>query len=87
MGEQTPGGLKGRQHASPVLPTPGRAQADGTPVPKPAGPSRGEETLDQGGPHVGGHLVFVLASDGTPLTPTTPAKAKRLLMDREENVP
>ncbi len=39
---------------------------------------RGEKTPHQGGPHVGKHLVFVLDPRGKPLTPTTPAKARKL---------
>jgi hypothetical protein len=57
----------------------GRAQADVAKAAKPARQPRREKTPDQRGPYVGRHLVFVLACDGTPLTPTTPAKARKLL--------
>jgi hypothetical protein len=79
--QPTSGLPKVRPNASPVRTTTGRAQADdpGTPGSKPARPPRGEKTPDQRGPDVGKHLVFVLAEDGTPLTPTTPAKARKLL--------
>jgi hypothetical protein len=65
--------------ASPVRTAAGCAQADDGQPSKPASQPRGEKTPDQRGPHVGKHLVFVLANDGTPLTPTTPAKARKLL--------
>src|SRR5947208_804386 len=57
----------------------GRAQTDDPSGSKPAGQPRREKTPDQRGPNVGTHLVFVWACDGTPLTPTTPAKARKLL--------
>jgi hypothetical protein len=80
--KQTTSGLpKARPNASPVRTAAGRAQADdpGAPGSKPARQPRGEKTPGQGGPNVGKHLVFVLGADGKPLTPTTPAKARKLL--------
>src|SRR4051794_40453997 len=76
--KQTRGGLpKGRQGASPALTAPGRAQADDGQPSKPASQPRGEE-IPQGS-RMSAHPVFVLDIDGDPLTPTTPAKAKKLL--------
>jgi hypothetical protein len=71
--------LQAPPDASPVRRSAGRAQAhDGSPSKRnPAG--RGEETRDGAGPFVGRHTVFVIAVDGRALTPTTPAKARRLL--------
>jgi hypothetical protein len=77
--QPTSGLPKARRDTSLVLPAASCAQADDGQPSKPARRPRREKTLDQRGPHVGKHLVFVLADDGTPLTPTTPAKAKKLL--------
>lgn len=68
---------------APVRRSPGRAQADdvsvSTSASKPVGQFRGENTRDGARPNVGNHTVFVLAKDGSPLTPATPAKARKLL--------
>ncbi len=63
--------------ASPVRTAAGRAQADDGQPSKPAPQPRGEKIPK--GSRMSAHSVFVLARDGTPLTPTTPAKAKKLL--------
>src|SRR4051794_6143867 len=70
-------GYKDSRGASPAPDTPGRAQADDTSVSKPASQPRGEE-IPQGS-RMSAHPVFVLDVDGNPLTPTPPAKAKKLL--------
>ncbi len=70
---------KDSEDASPVPDTPGRAKPTTRKASQLAVQPRGEKTPRQGGPHVGKHLVFVLDSQGEPLTPTTPAKARKLL--------
>ena len=74
--------------ASPVRTAAGRAQADDGPPhtscvgpSKPASQPRGENTGDRPGrmSASSGHSVFVLDCQGRPLTPTTPAKARKLL--------
>jgi len=83
-GKQSPRELEERQGASPALPS----SADSLKAMSGNGlSSRGnpEERLpvSGSGPIVGDknhrHSVFVLSCDGRPLTPTTPARARRLL--------
>ena len=73
---------------SPVRTAAGRAEADDGPPhtscvgpSKPASQPRGENTGDRPGrmSASSGHSVFVLDCQGRPLTPTTPAKAHKLL--------
>lgn len=76
--KQPTSGLQALRDTSLVPDTPGRAQADDLPGSKPARQPRRENTGDRPG-RMSAHSVFVLACDGTPLTPTTPAKARKLL--------
>jgi hypothetical protein len=82
---QTHDGLQERQDtptgsSAPVLPTSSCAQADvsSQEETKPVLQPRGEKTGNRPD-RLSVHSVFVLAWDGTPLTPTTPAKARKLL--------
>ena len=78
--KQTPSGLQVPGDTSLVPCTTSCAQAD-VPVltgTKPARQPRRENTRD-GRERMSLHSVFVLGSDGKPLTPTTPAKARKLL--------
>jgi hypothetical protein len=64
--------------STPVPDSASRAQADVSNQTKPVLQPRGKKTGTQPG-RLSAHSVFVLAWDGTPLTPTTPAKARKLL--------
>ena len=80
---QTHDGLQERQDTfsggdAPVLPTSGCAQTDNSPESKPVLQPRGEKTGHHPG-RMSAHPVFVLDVNGTPLTPTTPAKERKLL--------
>lgn len=80
--KQTTSGLpEARQDTSLVLSIAGRAQADDGKPSKPARQSRREKTGDRPGrmSATSGHSVFVLDHEGNPLSPTTPAKARKLL--------
>jgi hypothetical protein len=74
--------LQAPPDSSPVRRSAGCAQVHGGSPPKRNPDGRGEKTCDGAGPSVGKHTVFVLASDGQPLTPTTCARARRLLRSR-----
>jgi len=78
--QQTPSGLQVPGDTSLVSCTTSCAQAD-VPVligTKPARQPRSENTRDGRG-RMSAHSVFVIGFDGKPLTPTTPAKARKLL--------
>src|SRR5690348_1385940 len=79
--KQPTGGLQALRDASLVPDPAGRAQADDELSSKPASPPRRENTGDRPGrmSAPSGHSVFVLDCHGRPLTPTTPAKARKLL--------
>jgi RRXRR protein len=80
--KQTTSGLpKARQGTSLALPAAGRARADDGQPSKPARQPRRENTGDRPGrmSASSGHAVFVLDRNGKPLTPTTPARARKLL--------
>lgn len=78
--KQTPRELKERQSASLALPA-SAYSLKATPVrAKLSRQLRGENTRNRRG-CMSVHSVFVLAVDGKPLTPTTPARARRLLKD------
>lgn len=85
--QQPRGVLQERRDTSRVPSSSGRAQAD-DPNPrgsKHASQSRRENTRGRRGrlsAH-SGHSVFVLGRDGKALSPTTPARAKRLLRDAQ----
>lgn len=78
--KQTPSGLQVPGDISLVPCTTSCAQADDTGplVSKPARQPRRENTRDGRG-RMSAHSVFVLGSEGKPLTPTTPTKARKLL--------
>lgn len=75
--QQTTDRLQVPAGASPARRTTGRAQADGT-MPKPVRQPRGENTRGRRG-RMSAHSVFVIGAGGKPLTPTTPARARKLL--------
>lgn len=77
--KQTTNGLQERRDTSLVTSSSGRAKADDAKVSKPVRQSRRENTRDGARPNVGKHTVFVIGADGKPLTPTTSAKARKLL--------
>ncbi len=79
MSSKRSAGYKNSVGASPAPDASGCAKADAGLAAKPAGQPRGENTRHRAGPPVGKHSVFVLAKDGKPLTPTTPAMARKLL--------
>jgi len=76
--KQTPSGLQVPGDTSLVSCTTSCAQADVSSETKPARQPRRENTRD-GRERMSLHSVFVLGSDGKPLTPTTPARARKLL--------
>jgi hypothetical protein len=78
--KQTPSGLQVPANTSLVCCTTSKVHTDDTDlsVSKPARQPRRENTRD-GRERMSLHSVFVLGSDGKPLTPTTPAKARKLL--------
>jgi len=71
--------LQERQSDPLALPSSGTANPDVSLDAKLSCHVRSGNTGDSAGPHVGNHTVFVLGFEGTPLTPTTPAKARKLL--------
>ena len=73
--------LKERQGASLALTTSAPAKSDVVfnNTAKLSVACRGEKTLDSGRTYVVKHTVFVLGANGSPLTPTSRAKARKLL--------
>lgn len=72
--------LQERQGASPALTTSAPAKSDDVvSTSKLSVACRGEKTLDSGRTNVVKHTVFVLDVKGDPLTPTSRAKARKLL--------
>ena len=71
--------LQGRQNASPVLPSPAPAKGDVSLGTKLHAACRGENTRDKQRGRMSAHSVYVLSVESKPLTPTTPAKARKLL--------
>ena len=72
-------GYQERQNASQVLPSSGIANSDVSSETKPSVACRWENTGDGASPNVGNHAVFVLSREGKALSPTTAAKARKLL--------
>ena len=70
--------LQERQDASPALTPSGCAQADAPKGTKRNPDCQGEKTRGRRG-RLSAHSVFVLGLDSNPLTPTTPARARKLL--------
>lgn len=80
--QQTTNRLQVPADTSLVRCTTSCAQADGTVVSKPVRQPQRENTGRRPG-RVSAHSVFVIGVDGKPLTPTTPARAKKLLKDNQ----
>jgi len=76
--KQTTSRLQVPENTSLVLCSTSCAQADDLKESKPACQPRRENTCGQQG-RISVHSVFVLGLNGKPLTPTTPAKARKLL--------
>lgn len=76
--QQPLNGLKVPADTSLVCCTTGTVHADDKKLSKPFQQSRRENTRDGRG-RMSAHSVFVLGADGHPLSPTTPAKARKLL--------
>lgn len=77
--QQTTNRLQVPADTSLVRCSTGCAQADDLSGSKPVRQPRRENTRSSAGPTIGKHTVFVIGMDGKPLTPTTPARAKKLL--------
>ncbi len=79
--QQTTNGLKVPENTSLVLCTTSCAKADDKSLSKPVSHPRREKTCDRQGriSTQSDHSVFVLSKDGKALTPTTPARARKLL--------
>lgn len=77
--KQTTRRLQERRGASPTLSSSGCAQADGATALKPSRPSEERKPNAERGRMSVVHSVFVVGTDGKPLVPTTPARARKLL--------
>ncbi len=83
MPKTTSIGLKGRQGAPLTLSAPGEALNSTSESSKPAAHVRSGCNSHKGGGMSAKHSVFVLGVNGKPLTPTTPAKARKLLRGKQ----